>query len=378
MTAEELVAFAEALARIAAAGGGPKAFASHLANELGATVLVEDGDAKHLAAAGNGTPMPSSVSDFKANRHAGIALPISVGDALFGQIAVAGPGVSDNELAVRLVASAIGVELAREQGGHRGRKRTFWERLAGGGYQDAPAVRDEAAARGITLAASYVAVMLELEISDEARGVSERAELRRLAAEAFRSGDADVALLEGAALTFLVPAQREVDVANIRTAATLLPRTLVKKFPDARIAGGVGERATLLTIPRSVEQATHAMAIGRRVFGIGRVAAYEDLGIYPLLLEGADTSALRAFATRTLAPLRAYDDKHQTELERTLGVYFFAGENVKTAAAELNVHRHTVFYRLRQIAEICKYKLESPHDQLTLRLAIAIDALNKQ
>jgi DNA-binding PucR family transcriptional regulator len=42
----------------------------------------------------------------------------------------------------------------------------------------------------------------------------------------------------------------------------------------------------------------------------------------------------------------------------------------------LNVHRHTVFYRLRQIAEICARSLDAPHDQLTLRLAVAIDELH--
>ncbi|MDP9024839.1 MAG: helix-turn-helix domain-containing protein, partial [Candidatus Eremiobacteraeota bacterium] len=93
--------------------------------------------------------------------------------------------------------------------------------------------------------------------------------------------------------------------------------------------------------------------------------------------EDSGTREWQAFSARTLAPLRAYDEKHQTELERTLALYFSLGENVKTAAAQLNVHRHTVFYRLRQIAEICGCKLENPHDQLTLRLAIAIDALIK-
>jgi purine catabolism regulator len=104
---------------------------------------------------------------------------------------------------------------------------------------------------------------------------------------------------------------------------------------------------------------------------------YDDLGVYPLLLRGGATSAeLKAFSDRILAPLRAYDEKHQTELIRTLRLYFEVGQNVKTAAAELSVHRHTVFYRLRQIAEISNNDLDSAHDQLTLRTAMAIDALN--
>jgi purine catabolism regulator len=107
------------------------------------------------------------------------------------------------------------------------------------------------------------------------------------------------------------------------------------------------------------------------------VMPYEDLGVYPLLLRGgASVDELRDFAIRVLAPLRTYDEKHQTELLRTLRLYFDVGQNVKTAAAELSVHRHTVFYRLRQIAEIGGHDLDSAHDQLTLRTSIAIDALN--
>jgi purine catabolism regulator len=119
------------------------------------------------------------------------------------------------------------------------------------------------------------------------------------------------------------------------------------------------------------------MFIARRLFGGSRVMPYDDLGVYPLLLRGGATSnELREFSDRILAPLRAYDEKHQTELIRTLRLYFDVGQNVKTAAAELSVHRHTVFYRLRQIAEISGHDLDSAHDQLTLRTAMAIDALN--
>ena len=112
------------------------------------------------------------------------------------------------------------------------------------------------------------------------------------------------------------------------------------------------------------------------MYGSGRVAAYDDLGAYPLIYHGASAHELQRFARDVLAPLRSYDEKHQTELARTLALYFQTGQNVKTTSAELSVHRHTVFYRLRQIGEITGRSLESPHDQLTLRLAIAIDALH--
>jgi sugar diacid utilization regulator len=387
MTAGELVAFAEDLARIAAAGAGPKALADHLARRARVGVLIEDAHWRHLAAAGGG--VPSTVRPLLAgeappneycalrNGYAGRTIAISAGDLRLAQLSVFGDVDLDAiEYLVRLTAGAIGVELAREQGAQPGRRRAFWERLASRAYLDAAAARDDAAARGITLAAHYVAIALEPEVSDDANAAADQAALRTAAIETFKNADADVGTLErGGTLLFFMPAAREIDAANARTAASLLPRTLAKKYPQLHVGGGVGTRVPLMSLQDSIAQAEAALTIARRLYGPGRVGVYEDLGVYPLLLSGAGADSLREFARRTLAPLRAYDEKHQTELERTLRLYFSVGENVKTASTQLSVHRHTVFYRLRQIGEICGCKFEDPHDQLTLRMAIAIDAL---
>jgi DNA-binding PucR family transcriptional regulator len=244
-------------------------------------------------------------------------------------------------------------------------------------YHDTTAARDDAVARGVKIAPAYLVVALETEGESDADPAPDRADLRAIAADAFRGGDADVGFFErGAALLVFVPAVREIDASNARTAATLLPKSVSKRKAHLRLSGGVGTVESLLAAHQSVESAEAALAIGRRLFGPGRVVAYDELGAYPLLYEGAGVERLKAFAEATLAPLRAYDEKHQTELARTLALYFSVGQNVKTAAERLSVHRHTVFYRLRQIGEICGRSLESPHDQLTLRLAVAIDILH--
>jgi sugar diacid utilization regulator len=389
MTPDELVAFAEDLARIASSGGGPKALAAHLAARAGVGVLVEDAEWRHVAASGR-SDIPSSVrplipDDAQPRQYAGLrngragrTIAILSGDTRLGQLSIFGTGDLD-ALAhvVRLTAGAIAVELARESGGQPARRRAFWERLATRAYIDASAARDDAAARGITPATHYLAVAIECESAEERSATGDQAALRTIGLDVLRGGEGDSGLLErGNTLLFFVPATREIDAANARTAASLLPRTLAKKHPQIVAGGGVGTRVPLIDLQQSVEEAEAALTIARRLYGVGRVGVYEDLGAYPLLLAGGDAGALRGFASRTLAPLRAYDEKHQTELERTLRLYFSVGENVKTAASQLNVHRHTVFYRLRQIGEICGCKLDDPHDQLTLRMAIAIDALS--
>jgi DNA-binding PucR family transcriptional regulator len=270
--------------------------------------------------------------------------------------------------ALRLAAAAI-AERSRNGGAPR---HVFWERLARGAYSDDAALRQEAIAAGVRPAPAYLAFAIE-----PAQGDNDGVDLRRILRDVFSSADGDLGMLErDASLELLVPVIREVDASKARTAATLLPKTLAKRHIDAHVSGGVAGACSPSEVPHYLERARVALAVGRRVFGPGRVVVYDDLGAYALLYSGATVDALRNFARGVLEPLREYDRKHQTELERTLRLYFSVGQNVKTAAAQLNVHRHTVFYRLRQIAEICRCDLGAPHDQLTLRLALAIDALH--
>jgi purine catabolism regulator len=393
--ADALLAFAETLARIAAGGGGPQALAAHLASVLDAAVLIEDAEWRHLALAGTGDrSVPPSVRELLPKELAdgvdGVALappadakarafPIRAGESRLGWISIfpIKGTLSDATGLVRLAAASIAVELSRDAGGSKGRRRSFWDRLLARAYDDPLEARDDATARGITLAPGYVAVAIEGEGLDEATAAQKNAEIRRVCLDTLGTRVGDVVVIErGGGFFFLIPAPHEVDAQNARTAATLIPRGITRAGIDVKVVGGVGRHAELLQVATSVDEAREAMTIARRMFGGGRVMPHDDLGVYPLLHRGGgNKDEWRTFADRVLEPLRTYDDKHQTELVRTLRLFFDVGQNIKVAAASLNVHRHTVFYRLRQISEIGGLDLDSPHDQLTLRAAIAIDAL---
>jgi DNA-binding PucR family transcriptional regulator len=390
-----LIAYAESLARIAAGGGGAKALAAHLAAHASVAVLVEDADWKHLALAGSttrGVPpstrelyesaaeIPSDGAPLGAPAERGSRVfAIRAGESRLGRLGIFGSAeaVAANEDAIRITATYIAVEMSRDAGGSRGRRRSFWDRLLARAYDDAAEARDDAAARGIALASGYVAVALEAEGLDESVAAQKNAEIRKVCVDALSTRVGELVVIErGGGFLFLCPAALEIDIANARTAAGLIPKHLAKVHIDAKVVGGIGTPAEMLDVATSVDRAREALVIARRMFGGGRVMAYEGLGVYPLLLRGGGTrEELRAFAQRVLEPLRAYDDKHQTELVRTIRLFFDVGQNIKLAASSLNVHRHTVFYRLRQISEIGGLDLDSPHDQLTLRAAIAADAL---
>jgi hypothetical protein len=378
VTPEAIVEFAEALARIAASGGGAKALAAHLALAARGGVLVEDAQWRPLATAGAG-PMPASARGVAENGGAAQTRALTAGTRKMGWLSlfVADPSPEAGTL-LRLTAAAIALELARDGSAARARQAGFWDLFLAPAFNDSVAAREEAAARGIDLVASYLPIVLEAEAADGERGgACDPAELRALASDAFR-GSADLGFAErGPALFVFVPAARAVDASNAKTAAGLLPKNAARRKAPLRISGGVGTLQTPDAVHAGVAAAEAALAIGRRVYGSGRVAVYDELGAYPLIFQGADVERMRSFAARVLEPLRQYDEKHETELERTLKLYFDVGQNVKSAAAALNVHRHTVFYRLRQICEICARSLESPHDQLTLRMAVAIDELHE-
>jgi DNA-binding PucR family transcriptional regulator len=368
MTPDAIVEFAEGLARVAASGGGPTALVVHLAELARAPVMLEDAEWRPIATAGPGSLPPSArglASDMAT------VLPVTVGADPVAWLALFGRDAERTrfELAARLTASAIAVELARNGRSTQSKKSAFWEAILAGSYHDAAAIRADAHARGITVADAYVCIALDAEA-----GTSE---LRALVSESFRSAPGELIFLEqGATLIVLAPAAREVDAENAKTMAKLLPHIAAKRKSNAGTRGGISGAVAPLCITRGVRDARAALAISARMFDDDAVVAHDDLGAYPLVFNGASVEEFREFSARTLATLRSYDEKHQTELERTLRRYFATGMNVKTTAAELNVHRHTVFYRLRQIGEISGRSLESDHDQLTLRLAIAIDALH--
>src|SRR5581483_7316907 len=135
--------------------------------------------------------------------------------------------------------------------------------------------REDAQARGITLAAGYVAVAVEGEGLDESIASQKNAEIRRVCLDVLGTRSGEVVVIErGGGFFFLVPAPLEVDASNARTAATLIPRGIVRAGIDVRVVGGIGRHAEMIDVARSVDEARESMIIVRRMFGGGKVMPY--------------------------------------------------------------------------------------------------------
>ena len=396
MTADELASLSERAARIIAGGGGLKAIAQLLADATQGAVLIEDDQWRHLALAqgrhGIG-PLPPSFSTFYRESSKGAAngsvLRAAISESLHAWCvqmpghsdADSGPGYvtlfvrgrarADAAPALRIAASAAAIEYARRGAGRGQARSLFWEQYLSGEIEDAADLRAQAQTLGIALAPSYLVGVFDLEgaVSPQCRDAVH---------QALAPADAICPLPGvGSQVVALFPIRHTVDVARARQAAANAMRDLTEAGAARSANCGIGAfHADLCEVPVGLGEARSALALGRRLFGRGAVAVYPDLGIYALLHAGADRDAFAAYAESLLEPLLAYDRKHKTDLVATLQLYFEVGENVKEAAERLSVHRHTIFYRLNQIAQILKTDLRTPKGQLSLRAALAIRQMN--
>ncbi len=102
------------------------------------------------------------------------------------------------------------------------------------------------------------------------------------------------------------------------------------------------------------------------------VAYFHDLISYHLIDTSVENDTMLAFFEETLGPLHAYDQENNSDLLRTLQVYFEAGENISLASKKIFIHRNSFNYRLDKIKEILKTDLQDSEENFSYQLAIKI------
>jgi sugar diacid utilization regulator len=156
--------------------------------------------------------------------------------------------------------------------------------------------------------------------------------------------------------------------------AEQLTKQIKKSHESLKVQLGASRMATsLLDLPDAYREARQALIIGQmtnedKEFSVG----YVELGIKRLLYLMIDHPELDMFLEENLRQLEAYDEEWETELVPTLRVYLQQGANLNSAAKELFIHRHTMRYRLEQIAEILSVDIDSTEVLLNLQIAFLI------
>lgn len=131
--------------------------------------------------------------------------------------------------------------------------------------------------------------------------------------------------------------------------------------------------SNILELPDAYREGRQALIIGtmmhhEKEFTVG----YAELGIKRLLYLMLDHPELDRFYEENLAQLEAYDTEWETELVPTVRMYLEQGANLNSAAKELFIHRHTMRYRLEQIAELLNVDIDSQEVLLNLQIAFLI------
>jgi len=100
--------------------------------------------------------------------------------------------------------------------------------------------------------------------------------------------------------------------------------------------------------------------------------AFDELGIYRLLLLVPDLVEVQKFAHDVLGPLADRDAGGSSQYRDTLAAYFRENASYQAAARSLHVHPNTIVYRLRRVESITGLDLSDSHHRLLLQLALEI------
>ncbi len=141
-----------------------------------------------------------------------------------------------------------------------------------------------------------------------------------------------------------------------------------------RVLSGLGdEQPALADAVTSYDQARHAVRVASVAPSFGPVTEWSRLGIYRMLshfpLEQLASEALHPAVTE----LATNEDAHA--LLQTLETYLDSGCDAKATAADLFIHRGTLYYRLKRITEITGADMTSGEDRLAIHLSLKLGRL---
>ncbi len=143
---------------------------------------------------------------------------------------------------------------------------------------------------------------------------------------------------------------------------------------DAQAYVGIGPSVPAIEHTQDSHScALDAVRVAGQVPGFGPVAVWEDLGVYRLLIQlPLDQLRDRALPTGLLRLVEADDSG---VLLQTLETYLDEGCSAARVIERLNVHRSSLYYRLRRTEEITGMDLASGGDRLSLHLGIKLGRL---
>ena len=97
-----------------------------------------------------------------------------------------------------------------------------------------------------------------------------------------------------------------------------------------------------------------------------------ELGAFRFILRSAMEADVARLCREVLGPAMEHDRRRGTELLWTFRTYLRRGASTKATADELNVHPHTIQYRLDRLQSLLGLTLAHPDERLTLEMALRV------
>jgi purine catabolism regulator len=280
-----------------------------------------------------------------------------------------------HQVVVHHLATAVALELAKAQAVARTERRLVGDFLDAllEGELSASEVRRRLRFLGLGASPAIAVLVARSEGTDSAEAAVEA--LRLLVQDRLSRRPAPyVCSIQDASVVVLLEA---ADPAGARAAAEAVAEAAQARGLAARFGLGMPEPDPR-GLRRAYQEARFALeAAGPPgTPGEPRVATVADLGSHRLLLARQEDAALEAISRGLLDPLADYDRRHNGDLVATLRAFLEHNGNWEAAARALGVHRHTLRYRIRRVAELTGRDLDRAGDRVEFWLALqAADVL---
>ncbi|PZT54235.1 PucR family transcriptional regulator [Paenibacillus silvae] len=139
---------------------------------------------------------------------------------------------------------------------------------------------------------------------------------------------------------------------------------------QVEIHAGFGRLRNQLTpLKHSLQEAYQVIEVARSVKPMKHVHFYDRMGIYQML-KAMPPSLLQSFAMDHLGVLMEHDRNHQLRLVETLHAYLTNFGSKRAAAAQLFVHRQTLYNRLEKLEELLGSDYMQQDKRLCLEMAL--------
>ena len=282
--------------------------------------------------------------------------------------------VALDQVAAEVTKTYLHAREQHMQRGTRARARLF-HALISDNFDSELELQKQALALNMPIAATgYVAVVSKLVVgkSDGARGGEA---LGEVAASLDVPRGAIHHVTDPSTLVTLWPAESAAHVDGARQFVTQLHKEAVNRSGPARArvrAGIGGYHPGLRGISRSYLEAQQAIEAGRKLRPEDVSHKHDE--VIPQLVLAQNPRLAERFVAHTLGPLLEPKTRNREQLLDTLEAYLAHG-SVKYAAAALNLHRHTVLYRLDKLREILGAELDTPSSRLRLQMALDLRRL---